>query len=95
LSGPAARDSLIVLVKVSVKTPGICPGDLALYHRVRIGVDGRRHLGAREDKEAGPIPADLADGVVGDKHPGQADRDVEVPGSSRMAKTHPSWKRDL
>ncbi len=54
---------------------------LPLHHRVGVVVDDRCDLAAREDEEAHPVAPGLPARLrVRDEHPGQPDRDVEVPG---------------
>jgi hypothetical protein len=55
-------------------------GRLALDHGVGVLVDDRARLGARIDEEAGPVAGRLQVAAAVDQHPGQPDRDVEVPG---------------
>jgi hypothetical protein len=55
-------------------------GRLALHHGVGVLVDDGTGLGARVDEEAGPVAGRLQVAAAVDQHPGQADRDVEVPG---------------
>ena len=55
-------------------------GRLALDHGVGVPVDDRSRLGARVDEEAGPVAGRLQVAAAVQQHPGQADRDVEVPG---------------
>ncbi len=60
--------------------PGHIRGRLALDHGVGGLVDDRSRLRARVDEEAGPVAGGLQVAAAVDQHPGQADRDVEVPG---------------
>jgi len=53
---------------------------LALDHGVGVLVDDRSRLRTRVDEEAGPVAGGLQVAAAVDQHPGQADRDVEVPG---------------
>ncbi len=55
-------------------------GRLALDHGVRVLVDDGSRLRPRVDEEAGPVTGRLQVATGGEQHPGQADRDVEVPG---------------
>jgi hypothetical protein len=55
-------------------------GCLALHHGVGVLVHDRARLRARVDEEAGPVPGRLQVAAALEQHPGQADRDVEVPG---------------
>jgi hypothetical protein len=55
-------------------------GRLALDHGVGVPVDDGPRLRARVDEEAGPVAGGLQVATTVDQHPGQADRDVEVPG---------------
>jgi hypothetical protein len=67
---------------------GECPGQdighvrgcLALDHGVGVLVDDRGGLRPRVDEEAGLVAGRLQVTAPFDQHPGQADRDVEVPG---------------
>ena len=60
--------------------PGHVRGRLALDHGVGVLVDDGSRLRARVDEEAGPVAGGLQVAAAVDQHPGQADRDVEVPG---------------
>jgi len=55
-------------------------GRLALHHGVGVLVHDRPRLRARVDEETGPVPGRLQVAAALQQHPGQADRDVEVPG---------------
>jgi hypothetical protein len=68
------------LAKVAARHVGHLLGRLALHHGVGVVVDDRGDLGAGEDEEADPVPADLAGLGLGHQHHGQADGDVEVAG---------------
>ena len=73
-------------------------GRLALDHRVGVLVDDGSRLRARVDEEAGPVAGRLQVAAAADQHPGQADRDVEVPGQLehrpvRQAKVHRDQQR--
>ena len=60
--------------------PGHVRGRLALDHGVGVLVDDGSRLRTRVDEEAGPVAGGLQVAAPVDQHPGQADRDVEVPG---------------
>jgi hypothetical protein len=60
--------------------PGHVRGRLALDHGVGVLVDDGSRLRARVDEEAGAVAGRLLLVAALDQHPGQADRDVEVPG---------------
>jgi len=60
--------------------PGHVRGRLALDHGVGVLVDDGSRLRTRVDEEAGPVAGGLQVAAAVDQHPGQADRDVEVPG---------------
>ena len=55
-------------------------GRLARHHGVGVLVDDGPRLRARVDEETGPVPGRLQVAAALEQHPGQADRDVEVPG---------------
>jgi hypothetical protein len=53
---------------------------LALDHGVGVLVDDGARLRTRVDEKAGPVAGRLQVAAAVDQHPGQPDRDVEVPG---------------
>jgi len=60
--------------------PGHVRGRLALDHGVGVPVDDGSRLRTRVDEEAGPVAGGMQVAAAVEEHPGQADRDVEVPG---------------